>query len=144
MKTKNNVQKTVLSTSAVIISLVLISFTVTAQDFWKMVITNSSFNEIALAMTDTHEKPKSQPVNHETWVEKLSPVEEQEQELAVEDWMKKSSNFSASELLTHPETESNLKVEDWMMDENHFGTGDEIEMPLITEPWMYNERTWTR
>lgn len=143
MKTKNNVQKTVLSTSAVIISLVLISFTVTAQDFWKMVITNSSFNEIALAMTDTREKPKSQPVNHETWIEKLSPVEEQEQELAVEDWMKESSTFDASAPLTHPETESNLKVEDWMIDENHFGTGNENEMPLITEPWMYNERTWT-
>ncbi|MGE0018465.1 MAG: hypothetical protein AB7S72_02260 [Draconibacterium sp.] len=144
MKTKNNVQKTVLSTSAVIISLVLISFTVTAQDFWKMVITNSSFNEIALAMTDTREKPKSQPVNHETWIEKLAPVEEQEQELAVEDWMKESSAFDASGLLTQPETENNLKVEDWMIDENHFGTGSEIEMPLITEPWMYNERIWTR
>jgi hypothetical protein len=144
MKTKNNVQKTVLNTSAVIISLVLISFTVTAQDFWKMVITNSSFNEIALAMADTHEKPKSQPVNNETWIEKLSPVEEQEQELAVEDWMKESSNFEASEILSQPEAESQLKVEDWMIDENHFGTGNEIEMPLITEPWMYNERIWTR
>jgi len=144
MKTKNNIQKTVLRTSAVIISLVLISFTVTAQDFWKMVITNSSFNEIALAMTDTREKPKSQPVNNETWVVKLSQVEEQEQELAVEDWMKESSNFDASGLLIQPETESNLRVEDWMMDENHFSNGNEIEMPLITEPWMYNERTWTR
>ncbi len=144
MKTKNNVQKTVLSTSAVIISLVLISYTVTAQDFWKMVITNSSFNEIALAMTDTREKPKSQPVNHETWIEKLSPVEEQEQELAVEDWMKESSTFDASAPLTQPETESNLKVEDWMTDESHFETGNETDMPLITEPWMYNERIWTR
>ncbi len=142
MKTKNNVQKTVLNTSAVIISLVLLSLTVTAQDFWKMVITNSSFNEIALAMADTREKPKSQPVNIETWIEKLSPVEEQE--LAVEDWMKESSNFESGKILIQPETDSKLKVEDWMKDENHFGTGSEIEMPLITEPWMYNERTWTR
>ena len=136
MKTKNNVQKTVLSTSAVIISLVLISFTVTAQDFWKTVITNSSFNEIPLAMTDTREKTKSHPVNHETWIEKLTPVEEQDPELTVEDWMKESSTIDASGLLTQPETESNLKVEDWMIDENHFGTGSETEMPLITEPWM--------
>jgi hypothetical protein len=58
--------------------------------------------------------------------------------------MKESSNFEASEILSQPEAESQLKVEDWMIDENHFGTGNEIEMPLITEPWMYNERIWTR
>ena len=36
-KTKNNVQKTVLRSLAVVVSFVLISFTVTAQDFWKAV-----------------------------------------------------------------------------------------------------------
>jgi hypothetical protein len=144
MKTKNNVQKTILSTSAVIFSLVLISFTVTAQDFWKMVITNSSFNEIALAMVDTREKPKAQPVNTETWSERLLPVEETEQELPVEDWMKETANFEATQFSNEPATESSLRVEDWMLSEEHFGTGIELEMPLITEPWMYNDKLWIR
>ena len=144
MKTKNNVQKTILSTSAVIVSLVLISFTVTAQDFWKMVITNSSFNEIALAMADTREKPKAQPVNTETWSEKLLPVEETEQELPVEAWMKEVSNFETTQFTNEPATENSLKVEDWMLSEEHFGTEIEHEMPLMTEPWMYNEKLWMR
>lgn len=143
MKTKNNVQKTILSTSAVIISLVLISLTVTAQDFWRMVITNSSFNEIALAMTNTHEKNEYQPVNSETWSEKLMPVEE-ETELPVENWMKETPSNDAFQLSTIQVTEDKLEIEDWMMDEKHFKTTIESEMPLIIEPWMYNGRFWTR
>jgi hypothetical protein len=38
MKTKNNVQKTILRSAAVIVSFVLISFTVSAQDFWKRLL----------------------------------------------------------------------------------------------------------
>jgi len=52
MKTKNNVQKTILRSLAVVLSFVLISFTVNAQDFWKKLLENSSFNEIALAMVE--------------------------------------------------------------------------------------------
>jgi len=143
MKTKNNVQKTILSTSAVIVSLVLISFTVTAQDFWKMVITNSSFNEIALAMADTREKPKSQPISNETWSEKLLPVEE-EQNLSIENWMKEPTFNNASLQLNATETESSLNVEDWMVTETGLNTKVESEMPLFTEGWMYNEKLWTR
>lgn len=143
MKTKNNVQKTILSTSAVIVSLVLISFTVTAQDFWKMVITNSSFNEIALAMADTREKPKSEPVSNETWSERLLPVEE-EQNLTIENWMKESSLGGASLPMNLSETENKLNVEDWMVSDADFNTKAENEMPLLTEGWMYNEKLWTR
>ena len=53
MKTTNNVQKAILRSGAVVISFVLISFTVSAQEFWKKLLTNSSFNEIALAMVET-------------------------------------------------------------------------------------------
>lgn len=143
MKTKNNVQKTILSTSAVIVSLVLISFTVTAQDFWKMVITNSSFNEIALAMADTREKPKSEPVSNETWSERLLPVEE-EQNLTIENWMKESPLGGASLPMNLSETENKLNVEDWMVSDADLNTKAENEMPLLTEGWMYNEKLWTR
>jgi hypothetical protein len=143
MKTKNNVQKTVLSTSAVIISLVLISFTVTAQDFWKMVITNSSFNQIALALADTREKPKMQVVNTETWVEKMLVVEETEEKLRVEPWMKETANFESQSLLAAPETENRLQVEAWMLDETHFSSTNNEE-PLRTEDWMLNDRLWVR
>jgi len=143
MKTKNNVQKTLLSTSAVIISLVLISFTVNAQDFWKMVITNSSFNEIALALADTREKPKTQEVNTETWVEKMMVVEEAEEDLRVETWMKEPANFESQQFLAAPETENRLQVEAWMLDETHFGDVNNEE-PLRIEEWMLNDQLWVR
>jgi hypothetical protein len=143
MKTKNNVQKTLLSTSAVIISLVLVSFTVTAQDFWKMVITNSSFNQIALALADTREKPKAQVVNTETWVEKMNVAEEAEEALRVENWMKEPASFESQQLTVAPETENSLQVEAWMFDENHFSSTDKEE-PLTTEEWMLNDKLWVR
>ena len=58
MKTKNNVQKTILRSGAVIISFVLITFTVSAQEFWKKLIELSSFNDIAIAMIETSDKTK--------------------------------------------------------------------------------------
>jgi hypothetical protein len=143
MKTKNNVQKTLLSTSAVIISLVLVSFTVTAQDFWKMVITNSSFNQIALALADTREKPKAELVNTETWVEKMNDAEEAEEALRVENWMKEPASFESQQLQVVPETENSLKVEAWMFDENNFGNTNNEE-PLTTEEWMLNDKLWVR
>ena len=53
MKTKNNVQKAILKSMAMGISLVLITLTVNAQDFWKSILENASINEIALAMVET-------------------------------------------------------------------------------------------
>lgn len=50
MKTKNSVQKTVLRSAAVLISFVLISFTVSAQGFWIRLLENSSLKDIAIAM----------------------------------------------------------------------------------------------
>jgi hypothetical protein len=50
MKTKNNVQKAVLRSAAVVVSFVLISFTVSAQTFWKRLLENTGFSDIAIAM----------------------------------------------------------------------------------------------
>jgi hypothetical protein len=86
MKTKNNVQKTILRSAAVIVSFVLISFTVSAQDFWKRLLEYSSFGNIATAMADA-------PEINET---SIAPTEypkviyfenEVEAELELEDWM---------------------------------------------------------
>jgi hypothetical protein len=144
MKTKNNVQKTILSTSAVIVTLVLLSYTVTARDFWKMVLENSSFNQIALAMTDPRVKAKETRVNNETWMERLAPVQELEPEMKVEDWMKESGNFEVVNLLPESSVEQPLKIEDWMIDERHFEEAGSREEPLTIEPWMISNNVWAR
>lgn len=144
MKTKNNVQKTILSTSAVIVTLLLLSYTVTARDFWKMVLENSSFNQIALAMSDSRVKTKETPVNNETWMERMVPVNEQEPEMKVEEWMKESANFEVVNLLPETSVEQPLEIEDWMKDESYFEVSDKSEEPLAIEPWMTSENVWIR
>lgn len=144
MKTKNNVQKTILSTSAVIVTLVLLSYTVTARNFWKMVLENSSFNQIAISMTDSRVKTKETQANNETWMEKMVTVNEQEPEMKVEDWMKESGNFEVVNLLPEISVEQPLEVEDWMKNESYFEVSDKSEEPLAIEPWMTSENVWVR
>jgi len=141
MKTKNNVQKTASRTAAVIVSLVLISFTVTAQDFWKKVLANSSFNQIALAVVDTRKdvdlkengtKDSSNP--------KVFP--DSEQNLTVEDWMTDLNYFNAKPMVVEAETEAKLQIEPWMLNENVFSAQVETESPLTIEKWMTNEEIW--
>ena len=114
MKTKNNVQKAILKSLAMGISLVLISLTVNAQDFWKTLMENNSLNSIALATVDhTFEASHA------------------------------SSDANAYAKFMKEENEETLDVEVWMIDENNFGrfftVEEESENPLELEDWMTNE-----
>lgn len=141
MKTKSNVQKTVLRTAAVLVSFVLISFTVAAQGFWKTVLTNSSFNQIALAMVETSEisdDAVSESGNTGTtyFIEKVY-----DDKLTIEDWMIDENTFSANFAL-QTETENELQVEEWMMNDKLFLGEENTESPLALESWMMNENVW--
>lgn len=137
MKTKNNVQKTVLRSAAVVVSFVLISLTVTAQDFWKTILANSSFNEIALAMSETAKKsnaPESASDNN-------SPIYIYENEfdgkLDVENWMT-DNNFFSSTAILQVEKDNTLQVEDWMLNSSLFSNEGELKV----EDWMTNDEIW--
>ena len=60
MKTKNKIQKTenrkvenpIGKTLAVIFCLVLISITVSANDFWKQILINNTFGKMAILMVN--------------------------------------------------------------------------------------------
>lgn len=139
MKTKNNVQKTVLRTGAVVVSFVLISFTVAAQGFWKTLLTNSSFNQIALAMVETTKK--SDVKANETKASTTNYIYENENDnnLVVEDWMKNNAYFKPVVL---QEVETDLQVEDWMKNEKLFAVANETESPLTLENWMTDSKVW--
>ena len=139
MKTKNNVQKTVLRTGAVIVSFVLISFTVAAHDFWKTLLTNSSFNQIALAMVETSRKPEVKTSDTKTTTANYMYENAKDEQLVVEDWMINNVYFKP---VVFQETESKLKVEDWMKNENLFAVSIETESPLALENWMKNSKAW--
>lgn len=141
MKTKNNVQKTVLRTAAVLVSFVLISLTVTAQEFWKAVLTKSSFNQIALAMVETPKKPVV-PVSADTKISQNEMyLSDYESKLNLEDWMTDEQSFKVVEIKEVAKDE-NLKIEDWMLNDDLITVTTETESPLKVEAWMTESKTW--
>lgn len=141
MKTKNNVQKTATRAAAVIVSFVLISFTVTAQDFWKTVLTNSSFNQIALAMVESSKKTNMPEKNSAATATNYIYNSENDVSLVVEDWMTSNDYFKPAAFIP-AEKEIKLSVEEWMLNENLFSQTAETETGLKLENWMVNEKVW--
>jgi hypothetical protein len=142
MKTKNNVQKAILRSGAVVVSFVLISFTVSAQDFWKRLLTNSSFNEIAIAMVETSGKTETAalPAKHSSDV--FVFYQETEPALELESWMTNTNYFTESTVQFDKVTEEPLELENWMLDENHFNSTNNGEKALELEDWMLSDNFW--
>lgn len=139
MKTKNNVQKTILRSGAVIISFVLITFTVSAQEFWKKLIELSSFNDIAIAMTETSDKTKIPADSKKDVQLNFVDYAVEDDELEVEQWMLDEVNFSINpdvvkEKLSKPEMQT--------INSSVFETGNSIEEPLHLESWITSEEIW--
>ena len=165
MKTKNNVQQTILKSMAVVFSVALISLTVNAQNFWQSIYENNGFKGIAMAMVD---------VNTATTVESTNADQfsyytvENEETLGIENWMMDENNFgtfvtmetenesplelegwmtndsyfnNASEMFIEA-TENDLEIEDWMLNENLFNASREVESALELESWMVSENIW--
>jgi hypothetical protein len=141
MKTKNNVQKTVLRSAAVVVSFVLISLTVTAQEFWKAVLTNSSFNQIALAMVETSKKTNAPASATGNSSNSTFYVTDYDAKLEIENWMTDNNSYRA-DFIQPAAKDENLQVEDWMLGDQIFEIANETEDPLTLENWMIISKTW--
>ena len=141
MKTKNNVQKAILRTGAVIVSFVLISLTVSAQDFWKKLLTNSSFNEIAVAMIETETASLPGKSDAETSAD-FNFEAVYEPALKLENWMTSEYYFSYFNFLQESENELPLQLEEWMLNEGNFSTPADKDNLLELENWMVNNAHW--
>lgn len=146
MKTRNNVQKAVTKTMAVIMSLVLLSITVNAQEFWKNILRNNSFSQIAYAMAEESTEATIYPTEAVVadYADMASLfVAEAEPSLPMESWMLDVNRFSATtSILT--ETESALELEDWMVNESFFSNTASLltvdkDAALELEGWMTDE-----
>ena len=104
MKTKNNVQKTILNTFAVLTSVILLSFSVNAQSFWKTILENNSFNEIAMVMVDSKSESafSGGSSNHSNFADFM--VNESEESLELESWMTDDSYFDSNTFYMEKET----------------------------------------
>ncbi len=140
MKTKNNVQKAIFKSLAVVISLVLISFTVNAQGFWKTLLKNNSLNEIAMFMVESNHE-NSSTLSKDTNTDAVIEENETEESLSLEEWMTSSDYFQLTNLQMEEATESRLALEPWMTSNIYFTYGaniitKEMEQPLELEKWM--------
>lgn len=164
MKTTNNAQKTGNSkfenpaskTAAVILSLVLISFTVSANGFWKQLLVNNTFGKMAVLMVDqensellAHAAPE--PAAHTLQATGISNnffVETaKENSLSIESWMTKDTNFGKCQLTDRAEAETSLRLENWMVSNPYFNASvvqTENEPVLKLEAWMTDENRWVR
>ncbi len=141
MKTKNNVQKAILRSVAVVVSFVLISFTVSGQDFWKKLLANSSFNEIALAMVEISKEAVKSDYAAENF--NFSFLEnENEPNLELEEWMLDDNYFEITGFEFPEESESVLEIEEWMLNENLFQVEEIGESSLELEAWMISDKVW--
>ena len=166
MKTKNNTRETVddqvrrifLRSSAILLSAVLISMTVNAQDFWEQFSNNNNAGKMALLKAvNTSEKGtpsvalKAGNVDASTELnisfETFVCETEQEKELLLEPWMTAESYFSSATYFTEVEIEEALQLEDWMLNKDYFihpsvFESVELETPLKIEAWMTDGRLW--
>ncbi len=139
MKTKNNVKKAILRSAAVVVSFVLISFTVSAQDFWKRLIENSSFNDIAMAMVETPSETKLITAPTESLEAMYFEIEP---EMSLEAWMTDYSKFDVSTFNYTEALDAELNVEEWMLDEDLFQLENAVDASLELEEWMTADKVW--
>jgi hypothetical protein len=144
----NRIEKVILRSAAVIISFVLISFTVSAQGFWKQILMNNSFGKVALSMVE--ESATAEATAESALPAKASKSifyfeQAADDVLEIESWMTDDAYFGAYTHLSVPEAEASLELEEWMKDENYFSnelTVEEQEKDLELEAWMTDSRYW--
>jgi hypothetical protein len=144
MKTKNNVQKTILKSTAIAVIFGLISLTVNAQLLINTVFDNLQHNDL-IAMSNNYDElsfktSNTSSLNDAFYANYLTT--EKEESLKIENWMT-DENFFEATIVVSPETESPLQMEDWMIDETTFTATnaviEESESPMELENWMTNE-----
>ncbi|MHA7110706.1 hypothetical protein ACRTDU_11305 [Sunxiuqinia elliptica] len=155
MKTQNNqtgnksnqVERVLLKSAAVIVSFVLISFTVSAQGFWKQLLTNNSFGKVAMLMVEELEADAATTSNALPAKAESSAfyIEEAvEEPMEVEAWMTDDVYFGAFVTMAQPEVEKSLEIEEWMSSDKHFSNRFSLETDreMKLEAWMTDDKYW--
>jgi hypothetical protein len=144
MKTKNNVQKTILRSAAVIISFVLVSYTVSAQEFWKKLIENSSFNEIAIAMIVDSNKTKTTANSNKDVQSTQVDDKMKHNELKTLRLLPLESTFWLAANETEQAVEYMSKPGLPKFNNSLVEIAQSIEEPLKLEYWMTSDETWNQ
>ncbi|MEL7585137.1 MAG: hypothetical protein AAGU19_00395 [Prolixibacteraceae bacterium] len=143
--------KIILRSGAVIVSVVLLSFTVSAQGLWKQLLTYNSFGKTAILMVGSSEAG-TQAKMVEAERKSAAPSKMKafyvepaaDKVLAVESWMTDDAYFGAYNHILEVEQDKPLELESWMTDDDYFSSRY-TRVPdedLKLEPWMTDDRYW--
>ncbi len=136
MKTKNNTQKTVLKSLAVLAGFIVISLTVSAQDLLQSFNVNENTNVIALAIIDNsnESQPASNPAGELTDVNSLETLfkTESENTMELEEWMTSENLFTVEK---NPTQKKVIKTASFVFEEMK-------DSKLEFEAWMFNPKYW--
>lgn len=142
---KSKFKNALLRSGAVVISFVLISFTVSAQDFWKQLLTESGLSQFAMIMvgeTSAEIDYAATPSNSE--MDYYNFEVESDQPLEVEEWMGNENYFGNSLFSITEDVDEPLEVEAWMKETKYFDTNIKVEKDkkLKLEKWMVSGKYW--
>jgi len=144
-------ENVLLRSGAVIVSVVLLSFTVSAQGLWKQILTYNSFGKTAMLMvnaseasneTEVSDAGRKAPAPSKTISFTIEPAADQL--LQVEAWMTDDAYFGAYNHLLRVEQDKPLELEGWMLNDHYFSsriTKDQ-DKDLNIEAWMLDKRFW--
>lgn len=153
MKTKNlklgnrshNLWNVFLRGAAVVASVILLSFTVSAQELWKQILTYNSFGKMAIVMVNETESGTNEtkvPTSLE--VATVSFEDVYDGNLTLEPWMSDDELFETAGSLFQVEKEKPLELEEWMSNEACFNCIPPVkEEELKIEAWMTDENCWS-
>lgn len=149
---ENKFKNAFLKGGAIVVSFVLISFTVSAQSFWKQILTESSLGNVAMIMAGT--KGVKSPAVSSGAADKKAELStfnymieaESDQPLALEPWMTNDTFFGAPEIEISEDADDAMTLEDWMINNKYFSsdvkTSTEADAELKLENWMINNKYW--
>ncbi len=140
-ETENKSQRSlnaILKTAAVLASVVLVSFTVSAQGLWKQFLTYNSFGKMAeLLVSESELSNANVSTELPTGTDVYNFEEFDDEALEIEPWMTETDNFGST-LNFEVKPEDSLEIENWMTNNNNFKLvfTAEVEEELKLETWM--------
>ena len=151
---KSKIKNAFLKGGAIIISFILISFTVSAQGFWKQLLTESSLSNVAMIMVGKTDAKTPAEVNQYNAFQTSTGTKtfynnfkvETDKPLDLESWMIDNSYFGGSSFSVAVDRDQNLELENWMINNKYFGGSPSIQKDkdaeLQLENWMVSDSFW--
>ncbi|WP_372774805.1 hypothetical protein [Mangrovibacterium sp.] len=148
MKTRNNttgnnkqLSGVLLRAAAILVSVVLISFTVSAQNLWAELLNYHSLEKVASILVDASTEETATELPSKSATIAFNINEENELPLEVESWMSNDNYFGASNVFNQVSTDKSLEVEGWMSSDYYFGASNIFneeaqDETLEIESWM--------